>query len=340
MNISIENLEKELKNEKGLKAIYLLYGEETFLLDNSLKKIKSNFGELVKGINYIQIDETNIDKLISDIETPAFGFEKKLIIIRDTELFKREVKKKGAKFVDIRDKIAEYISKNIETMQDVVLVFIEKSVDKAKMLNTLEQVNAVICNFERQKLNQLVVRLKAICNAYKVKIDENTLKYLIETCGADLQNLINEIRKQIEYVEENGSITKETIDLLSIKQIESVIFDLTDNLGKKDVEKSLEVLNNLIYSKEPIQKILITLYNHFKKLYITKLAKRQNRNLAEALNLKPNQMFLTTKYKTQSEYFGENELKNILQQLIELDRKSKLGLIDINIGMEAIIAQF
>ena len=28
----------------------------------------------------------------------------------------------------------------------------------------------------------------------------------------------------------------------------------------------------LIYSKEPLQKILITLYNHFKKIYLTKLA--------------------------------------------------------------------
>ena len=93
---------------------------------------------------------------------------------------------------------------------------------------------------------------------------------------------------------------------------------------------------------EPIQKILITLYNHFKKLYITKLAKNQNRNLLEVLNLKQNQTqtFLTTKYKTQSEYFKTQELKEILQQLIDLDRKSKSGLIDINIGLEAIIANF
>mgnify|MGYP003309090769 CR=1 FL=1 len=30
---------------------------------------------------YIQIDETNVKNLISDIETPAFGYEKKLIIV-------------------------------------------------------------------------------------------------------------------------------------------------------------------------------------------------------------------------------------------------------------------
>ena len=56
-----------------LNALYLLYGEDTFLLENCLKKIKTNFGTLVDGINYIKIDETNIDQLIPNIETPCFG---------------------------------------------------------------------------------------------------------------------------------------------------------------------------------------------------------------------------------------------------------------------------
>ena len=74
------------------------------------------------------------------------------------------------------------------------------------------------------------------------------------------KELINEIRKLIEYEGENGTITKETVDLLATKKIESIIFELTDNLGKKNIAEALKVLNNLLYSKEPLQKILITLY--------------------------------------------------------------------------------
>ena len=110
--------------------------------------------------------------------------------------------------------------------------------------------------------------IQKICMAYKVQIDNMTAKYFIECVGTNMQDLINEIRKLIEYVGTNGTITKKEIDLLTIKQMDSVIFDLTDNLGKKDIKKAMEVLNNLIYEREPIQKILITLYNHFKKLYI------------------------------------------------------------------------
>ena len=63
-------------------GIYLLYGPERYLLENRVKKIKKDFGTLVQGINFIQIDESNISGIISDIETPAFGYENKLIIAK------------------------------------------------------------------------------------------------------------------------------------------------------------------------------------------------------------------------------------------------------------------
>jgi DNA polymerase-3 subunit delta len=155
-----------------------------------------------------------------------------------------------------------------------------------------------------------------------------------------MQDIINELRKLIEYAGENGIITKETIDMLCIKKIDSVIFDLTDNLGKKNIKQALVVLNNLIYTKEPIQKILITLYNHFKKLYLVKLAVKWNKRIEEAINLKPNQTFLVSKYKTQANYFKEEELRAILEELMNLDANYKTGLIDINIGLESILCKY
>ena len=44
--MTIQELEKELK-ANILEGIYLLYGEETYLLESSLKKMKKLFGELI-----------------------------------------------------------------------------------------------------------------------------------------------------------------------------------------------------------------------------------------------------------------------------------------------------
>ena len=59
--ISIENLEKELKNNH-LNSMYLLYGEELFLLETSLKKIKTLFNSTVKEIFKNEVCFTFNDK--------------------------------------------------------------------------------------------------------------------------------------------------------------------------------------------------------------------------------------------------------------------------------------
>ena len=334
-------MEQELKKGK-LNNIYLLYGEEQYLLDTCVKKIKKLFGETLPGINFIQIDQANVDSLITEIQTPAFGYKKKLIIVKNSGLFKKvkTVTKKKTANISLETKIADYIEENKKIINDsAILVFIETEIEKNNLAKTIEK-NGVVCNFERLKPAQISSRLKAICSAYKVKIDNSTMEIFIQTCGTNMQVLINEIRKLIEYAGENGTITKEAINLLSIKELEAVIFDLTDSLGKKDIKNALDILNELLYNKEPIQKILVTLYNHFKKLYLTELSLEYNRNITESLNLKPNQLFLANKYKMQARYFNKNILRKILQELIDLDYNYKQGNIDINIGLEAILCTY
>lgn len=335
----VTELEKELK-ANVLNGIYLLYGEETFLLESSLKKMKKLFGEIILGINYIQIDDTNVEELISNIETPAFGFEKKLVIAKNSGLFKKEGKRVNAKLKELKEKVSEYFKNNIEEIKEYnIVIFIEDDAEKNTLYKLIEKQGRV-CNFEKQNPTQIVARLKAIFSAYKVNVDDITLKYLIESCGTSMQELINESRKLIEYAGENGNIAKGDVDLLCIKEVDAVIFTLTDSLGKKDIKAALETLKNLIYNKEPVQKILITLYNHFKKIYLTKLALEEKKDIAQVLNLKPNQIFLVNKYKGQANYFSQQELKNIINELILLDKNSKIGLIDLNIGLEAILSRY
>lgn len=338
--LSIENLETELKQNK-LNSLYLLYGEEIFLLESNLKKIKSIFGECIQGINYIQIDEQNVSEIIADIETPSFGYPKKLIIARNTGIFKSEGKRKIKEISDLKEKLNTYISENIKIINEsIVLVFVEEEVDaRSNLFKTIDK-NGIVCKFDLQKPFQIENRLKKICNAYKVNIDSKTINYLIECCGTNMQDLINEIRKLIEYAGENGTIKKEDIDKLATKKAESVIFDLTDDLGRKDISNAIEVLYNLVYDGQSLQGILVMLYNHFKRIYITKIATEKNKDAITYLNLKPNQTFLINKYKNQARFFKENDLRKILQELCDLDFNYKNGKIDLQIGMETILCEY
>lgn len=329
--MTIEQLENKLKN-KELDSIYLLYGEETYLIDAMIKKIKGLFGELVLGINYFTINESNVKDLINNIETVAFGYPKKLIITKNANLLKKETKKNKTEITAIN----EYIIDNIKLIQEsVILVIVEQEIGNVPLVKAIEQ-NGIVCESVSLRPADIAKRLKSISAAYSVNISESDLKYLISVSGTNMQDLINEIRKLIEYVETGGTITKKEIDKLCIKQLDSVIFDLTDSLGKKDSKTALNTLKELLIQKEPIQKILITIYGHFKKLYLIKLCEKEKSDIIKTLNLKPNQIFLITKYKTQANFFTEQELELFLEKLTELDANSKIGLIDVQLGLESL----
>ncbi len=337
--MNVLELEKSLKDNK-LSSLYLLYGKETYLIESCSKKIKKLFGELKEGLNYIKIEDSNASNIIAELQTPPFGFSKKLIVIKETELLKKQCKKKNQFLQNEVNKMADFIQDNIDIIKEQnIIIFISEDIDKNELYKQIEK-NGVVCNFEPEKAADIAKRMKFICNAYKVNIDNATINYFIEACGTDLQDLINEIRKLIEYTGNGGTITKDDIDALCIKKFESVIFDLTDSLGQKDVKNALLVLKNLIYAKEPIQKILVTLYNHFKKLYIVKLCEKYKADVLQNLKLKPNQTFLVSKYKKQASYFTEDDLKNVVFELIRLDERYKLGNIDLNIGLETVICGY
>lgn len=310
--------------------VYLLYGEDNYLKNEFVKKAKKNFGELQLGINYIQIDESNVNNVISDIETPAFGYERKMIIVKNANL----MQKKNA----ISDKLSEYLNDaDKQILDSIELIIVEDSVEKNALFNTISKIG-MIKEFNEQKIGQLITKVKSISAAYGVQIQENVAQYFIECTGTNMEDIINEIRKLIEYAGKGGTITKEDIDSLTIKKSESVIFDLTDNLGKKNIHEAINVLHDLIYAKEPVQKILVMLYNHFKKLYIVQLSKGQN--VAQNLKLKPNQTFLVSKYQNQAKFFTQDEIRNLLNEFMYIDEASKSGNLDINVGLESVLCRY
>jgi DNA polymerase III delta prime subunit len=75
-------------------------------------------------------------------------------------------------------------------------------------------------------IDELKKRLKTICNMYQVNIDENTLQYFIETCGTNMQVLINEIKLKIEEYREDEDLYK------SIDSYSSLLKDYLEKQNK------------------------------------------------------------------------------------------------------------
>ena len=65
MNLNYDLLDKSINEE--LKPMYLLYGEEQYLIEMTVNKIKKKFGEKIQGINYILLDESNVNEIYINV---------------------------------------------------------------------------------------------------------------------------------------------------------------------------------------------------------------------------------------------------------------------------------
>ena len=313
-----------------MENLYLISGDDEYEKANYIEKIKEQFCDLKKGINFIQIDKDNLHTLDQELSTYSFFNEPKLIIVKIQKKANDEDESK-AKKEWLTDDLEEKILNKIET---ITLVFIEEGSSKGK-LNKLITKNGKVIVFDKKKPNELASWACDFAKEQNVLLGKAEAVYLVDLCGSNKQVLANEILKLVDYIE-NKQITKADIDKMCIKTSEIIIFDLTDSYGKKDIKATLKYLEDLLENKEPLQKILIMITKHFKSLLLAKIALEQGKNVAAELGINP---YPAKKYSDQSKNFSKEELIKIFKGLAQLDVDSKIGKIDLKIGMQKIIME-
>jgi DNA polymerase-3 subunit delta len=327
----MQKLKQQIKDKK-LSNVYLFYGEERYIINTYLNKIVElalEGGD--KSMNY-DIYETrlnNIDKIIDSIATLPFFSSKRVIVIKDYNLFKSKNSNDVAKLQEAIIRIPD----------TTLLIIIEEEVDKRTKLYKLLSKNGTGVEFNRLSDGELIKYIASVLNKYGKKIDKDCVKHFIQTVGYDLQNIHNELDKVIDY-NENSIIIKQSIDEVCIRTIESRIFDLVDCMGSGNKDKALKLYYDLIISKEHPTKILFMLTRQFRLIYQTKLLYSQGfdkNSIARKIKIPP---FVANKCIKQSSNFTLPNLKQSLNECLEIEKDIKTGKIDSKIGIELIIIKY
>lgn len=313
-----------------MENLYLISGDDEYEKSNYVETIMSQFQELKKGINFIQVDKDNLYTLEQELSTYSFFNEPKLILVKLQKKSGDDDENKSKKEW-LTDDLEEKILNKIET---ITLVFLEEGTSKGK-LNKLITKNGKVIVFEKKKPQELATWAQGFCKENGITLEKSDAVYLVDLCGSNKQVLVNEILKLIDYID-SSKITKEDIDKMCIKTSEVIIFDLTDSYGKKDIKSTLKNLEDLLENKEPLQKILIMITKHFKSLLLAKTALEQGKSVAAELGISP---YPAKKYSDQSKNFSKEELIRIFKELAQLDVDSKVGKIDLKIGMQRIMME-
>lgn len=318
-----------------MESIFLICGDDDFQISQELEKIKSKYSKLEKGINYLVFDKDNIASLGNELSTYSFFAEPKLIVVKVPKASKKEDDEETEESIK-ESKSTAWFSKELQEqiinrVDNIELVFIENGKSKVALTSFFNK-NGKVVNCEKKKGYDLIKFVTEYAKSKNLNINREDAKYLIEISPSDSKAISNSIDILQDYVE-YGIITRKAIDDICIKTSEIIVFDLTDSLGARNKSKALKYLDDLINSKEPIQKILVILTRHFKNLLLAKECINNHLNVEKELDITG---FQASKYKTQCQNFKLEELIAIFKELCKLDINSKQSQVDLKISLQRI----
>ena len=324
--ISAAELKKNI-NEKAFKPVYLLFGEEDYLVELYLKRLSEavDDGGMSDFNRFIAEDaKTPVSEISDFIDTYPMMSEKKLLIMRNTGILKSANEEVKSFWTHQLEDIPEYM----------VIVFAEKEADKRSMIYKAINKAGAVTEFAHLSPADTVTWAERQALAAKRKISKEKAEYLVEVCGEGLENLKNEIDKLLDYCDEE--IMRSDIDRLVSKSLNVRVFEMTDAVMAHDADKALKILSDMKTVKESAYNILFTLFSTFDKMLYAGLLLREGENaegIARKLKVPP---FIARKYMKKS--FSEDFLIDCVCAAAQIDLAVKNGETDDWTALEQFVA--
>ena len=319
-------IDEDIKNGK-LNHIYLIYGGESFLRKQYKERLKKALSPDEDSMNYSYYEgkDISVGEIIDLAETMPFLAERRTIIIENSPFFKGD-----------GEKMAEYLNSVPDT---TYFVFVEEVVDKrSKMYKSVKQNGSIVeVSITEEKLITWILQLLKKDNK---KITTNTMHYLLEKIGTNMETIRQEVEKLICYCYDKEVITEEDIDAVCTTQMNNQIFEMLDAMANKRQKAALQMYYNLLALREPPMKILYLIGRQFNLLMQTKMLKQRgygDRVIAEKIGVPP---FAGTKYVNQASKFKMEDLKKAVEECVEADETVKNGSRNDRLSVELLIIKY
>lgn len=289
---------KNIRNN-NISNSYFLYGNDIFMQDFFIeefkKKIKAN-----SYLYYLGYDQEEI--IFNELSNLSLFDSKKIIIIKNINRLTVKSKKK----------LLEYLS---NSKSDNYLILVKNNFDsRNKFIDSLikESIPIDVRTPFESKMKEWI---NYIIKKEKFTIQDNKIiEDYIDAYGDNISNVINYIK--IDSLSNNKS--------KNIYNRNYYLWHFQDSIGKKDLNKSIDVFSSLLLNGNSINLIIIYLFSLFEGIYEFLKNKKNSHN-----NFFVNKI-IKNRFNIYSRNYSINEIENIILKLKELDFLSKNSSININ----------
>lgn len=314
--------------------IYLLYGNDNFIIKSKTKQLvaKQNVDDF--NVTIYDAEEKNVELAINDASTIPFISDNKVVIIKNAHFLSTEKLKK--EIPHNLDALSRYLDNPVK---ETILIFNAPyaKLDERKAITKqlLKVATTEKCiPMKEAELGNWVKRQLGKINA---SIDRDALEELLKRVSNNTEVLVNETKKLVLYSEGTRRVNLDTIKRVITKNVEDNVYEITNSILDNKRSRALEIYNDLVMHSEDPLRILGILVNKYRELLHVKLLLADGKDktdVASYYRASPGRAFYMMK---NAKSVDMDTVKLHLKSLETLDFKIKSGQIDKKIGLELFI---
>lgn len=310
--------------------IYVLYGEETFLLEQKLKDIKTEYGISEENMNLAIYDAaaTELKEVIEDCNMPPFLTDYKMVLLKNPYFLTTQ---KGPASLNQDGTLLEKYLKSPMESTIFVIYHNVKNFDERKKLVKLLKKETTFILMDRIGHHQLKSSVRNAVKRRHAVIEDDALELMLSRLPNDLMMISNEVDKLTLYAEH---ITIEDVRAVVTKPLEENAFELVSAIMKKDQQKAVNIYKDLMVKNEEPVKLIVLIANQMRLLMQVKTLDRKGYNdqeIAKILGVNP---FRLRYIRADANQYDIQALMGKLNDLALLDTNIKKGMVDKGLGLE------
>lgn len=318
--------------------LFLLYGEEKVQIRHYIEKIKEKtVGKKPDEFSCRIVKQNDDLQKLSDaiLAAPSFFADRVFVAALDFDYSQLSDSD--------TDNLIELIS-NVPS--SIVLVFATPTESPSfakggnkKLMAAIDKAGVVV-NFEQLNETALEKQLVYWAKLRDVKLNEYDASRIVSYCGRDLAALKNELDKLCAY-KANGEITRDDIEKMVTKNLETRIFDLASYVINGNPDKAISQINILIEQKESPQTTISILGSVYVDIYRVRAALESGESL-ENLGKKLNygkRTFVLQKAQRNGKRISTSALRKSLDAIADTNGRMNSSGADGKILLEQLVAR-